>query len=146
MKKRRQRSRKSGFTLMEVLLVLVILVILGSMVGVWIRGAQKTAFADSAQSQIMLFKQALESYQLDLAAYPQTEDGLQALIQPPSSLPNPKRWRRRYLDALQVPLDPWGNQYDYKLVNADEYVITSFGPDMQQGTADDITSQPAVQQ
>ena len=146
MKTRRQPIRRSGFTLMEVLLVLVILVILGSMVGVWIRGAQKKAFADSAQAQIGLFKQALESYQLDIASYPQTEDGLQALIQPPSSLTNPARWTRRYLDAQQVPLDPWGNQYQYQLINPDEYVISSFGPDMQQGTQDDISSQPVVNQ
>ena len=130
---RYSRRRRGGFTLMEVLLVLVILVILGSMAGVFIRGAQKTANANAAQAQIDLFKNAIEMYQLQMLSYPPT---LEALREPTGDLVN---WGGPYLDK-PVPLDPWGNPYQYALMGPEEYRIWSWGPDGVDGSADDISN------
>ena len=135
-----RKKRKAGFTLIEVLLVLVILVVLASLVGFYVRGAQKRALIDAAKTQIGQLKQCIEGYQLDVRNYPSTSSGLNALITPPSDLPNPDRWKGPYLDAKQVPLDPWDMPYQYQLVDADNYQISSFGPDTAEGTEDDIRS------
>ena len=68
--RRLRRRRQAGFTLMEVLLVLAILVILGSMVGVFIIGMQKTAYEDAARTQIGMFENALDTYRLHVGSYP----------------------------------------------------------------------------
>ena len=75
-----RRARRKGFTLMEVLLVLVILVILGSMAGMFIRGAQKRAREDAARAQIGLFENAIEMYELHLQRYPSPSEGLEGLV------------------------------------------------------------------
>ena len=133
----RRRARRKGFTLMEVLLVLVILVILGSMAGIFIRGAQKKARADAARAQIGLFENAVKMFEMHVQSYPSSAQGLEALVQPTGDIPG---WSGPYLDK-QVPLDPWNNPYQYELVNLDNYRIWSFGPDGVDGTADDISSQ-----
>ena len=137
-----QRRRRRGFTLMEVLLVLVILVALGSMVGVFIRGAQKKAAIDTARAQIGSLAQAVEAYQLDLKNYPTTQQGLAALNEAPGDLPNPEKWGPGgpYVKK-KIPLDPWDKPYQYELIDPDTYRIWSLGPDGQDGTDDDIDSQ-----
>ncbi|MCA9249077.1 MAG: type II secretion system major pseudopilin GspG, partial [Planctomycetales bacterium] len=131
--------RRQAFTLMEVLLVLVILVVLGSMVGVFIRRAQKTADVNATKSQIGLFEQGLEMYQLEIKNYPTTQQGLVALRELPGDLANPDKWNGPYLKK-DVPRDAWDNEYQYELIDADTYRIWSFGPDGQDGTDDDIES------
>ena len=132
--------RRTGFTLMEVLLVLVILVILGSMAGIFIRGAQKKALVNAARTQIALFSDALEMYQMDMNSYPQTNQGLEVLRQSPSGTSNDQSgWQGPYLEK-DVPVDPWKNQYQYELVNPDQFRIWSWGIDGSDGTDDDISS------
>ncbi len=133
--KRKHRRRSSGFTLMEVLLVLVILVILGSMAGLFLRGAQKKALVNAARAQIGSLKAAVDMYEIDLRNYP--AEGLNALRQPPANLRNPDRWGGPYLDT-DVPLDPWDSPYRYELINPDNFKIWSLGPDGTDGTDDDI--------
>ena len=135
-----RRRRRSGFTLMEVLLVLAILVILGSMVGFFVAGMQKSSYEDAARVQIGVFEQVLDAYRLHVGSYPTTTQGLPALRLPPSDLQNPNKWRGPYLKK-DVPLDPWGNQYQYELIGAEEYRIWSWGADGMSGTADDIANQ-----
>ena len=134
-----RRRRRSGFTLMEVLLVLAILVILGSMVGVSIFSIQRGAYEDSARNQISLFEVGLDAYRLSVGTYPTTTQGLQALVAPPADLQNVNKWRGPYL-RKDVPLDPWGNQYQYELVNPEQFHIWSWGVDGMSGTADDISN------
>lgn len=136
-RQRKHRRRRIGFTLMEVLLVLVILVILGSMAGVFIRGAQKKARIDAAQSQIGAFENAIKMYELNVMNYPPPNAGLQALNEPPGDVPG---WAGPYLDK-EVPADPWGNPYQYELLNQDQYRVWSWGPDGIDGSADDISNQ-----
>lgn len=146
MRQRRTRNRsreRAAFTLMEVLLVLVILVVLGSFaVGVF-SNTQARALVRAAQSQIGLFKTPLNTYQLDVGMYPST---LEALYSVPSDLTNPTKWGGPYLET--IPLDPWGNPYQYQFPgnnNPNSYDVWSFGPDGQNGTADDIGNWLVVQ-
>ncbi|MCA9175554.1 MAG: type II secretion system major pseudopilin GspG [Planctomycetales bacterium] len=136
--RRRRRPRRAGFTLMEILLVLAILVILGGLVVYNFAGIQTNAYRDAAKNQIAVFKNALEMYRLHTGRYPTGQSGLNALVSAPSDLPNPKKWQGPYLQE-GIPLDPWDNQYMYELQGSG-YVIRSLGPDGVNGSTDDVTS------
>lgn len=133
------RIQRSGLTLIEVLLVLVILVILGSLVGLTVNRAQKQALRDAARAQIQAFDTPLELYHQNIRSYPTSSQGLQAMVIAPGDLKNPERWNGSYLKGNTVPLDPWDNEYQYELMDTENYRITSGGPDGQMGTDDDIT-------
>ncbi len=138
--KSHRRSRRVGFTLIEVLLVLVILVILGSLVGLAVNRAQKQALRDAAKAQIQSFDTPLEVYNQNIRSLPSTSQGLQALVAAPSDLKNPNRWDGSYLKGNKVPVDPWDSEFKYELLDAENYRITSAGPDGQFGSDDDITT------
>jgi general secretion pathway protein G len=139
MKNRRSRRRPGGFTLIEVLLVLVILVILGSLaVGGYMQTLRR-ARIDAAKAQIGLLKTPLETYCIHIGYYPMTAQGLSALWQRPADLSNPEKWDGPYMDPM--PLDPWGHPYQYMYpgrYNPDKFDVWSVGPDGIDGTADDI--------
>ncbi len=137
MKKVARRRTSQGFTLMEVLLVLVILVLLGGTASVFFINIQKNAYMDTARTQINSFKQALDLYRMDVGSYPTEQEGLQALLVPPASLSNPAKWRGPYIKDA-IPNDPWDNPYVYRLIDANTVQVLSFGPDKMEGTADDI--------
>ncbi len=137
-RKLRRRHRSGGFTLMEVLLVLAILVILGSSVGMFLLGAQKKAYTRAAASQMSTFEQILTMYRMDLGSYPSTDQGLQALRVDPGNATT-TRWDGPYA-AKDIPLDPWGNPYQYTLESADVFHIFSWGPDGQAGNDDDVSN------
>ena len=123
--------RKSGFTLIEVLLVLVILVVLASLAVVAYGPIQRRANINAAKSQIGLFATPLQTYQLTVGSFPTTAQGLSALRAPPADLPNPQKWDGPYLGS-DVPLDPWGNAYQYVSPgshNPDSYDVWTTGPD-----------------
>ncbi|GIW92303.1 MAG: type II secretion system protein GspG [Pirellulaceae bacterium] len=138
MKFGRRARRSRGFTLMEVLLVLVILVLLGGTASVFFINVQKNAYIDTARTQINSLKQALDLYRMDVGSYPTEQEGLEALRTPPASLSNPTRWRGPYMKD-PIPNDPWDNPYVYRILDADTVQIISFGPDRMEGTADDIS-------
>lgn len=139
---RRQRKPRAGFTLIEVLLVLAILVILGGMVGIYFSRIQGNAYSDAAKTQMGMFSQNLKIYRLDTGGYPTTEQGLNALVEQPSGL---TKWRGPYLEGA-IPVDPWGQPYQYKLEGGDQYLIWSFGPDRADGTEDDVKTGTGPQQ
>jgi general secretion pathway protein G len=129
-----------GFTLIEVLLVMAILVVLASFAAVNIISARRTAKIDAAKSQVGMFKTPLQMYELAIGAYPTTTQGLEALRTAPGDLPNPSKWYGPYLESA-VPMDPWDNPYQYVSPgshNTDGYDVWSFGPDGVDGTEDDI--------
>ncbi|MFZ5833317.1 MAG: type II secretion system major pseudopilin GspG [Planctomycetota bacterium] len=139
MKRSKTRCRR-GFTLIEVLLVLVILVVLASMSVPLYQTYQRQANKNAAKSQIGLFDTALETFSMNTNSYPTTEQGLEALITPPADLPDPNKWEGPYIKG-EIPVDPWGNPYQYAYPggrNPDSYDIWSLGPDMADGTEDDI--------
>jgi len=132
--------RRSGFTLIEVLLVLVILVVIGSLVGLQVTGARKRAMINAARTQIGMFKTPLANFQLDMGTYPTTAHGLQSLLTCPSDVANSTKYGGPYLTGNKVPLDPWDKPYQYASPgrrNAD-YDVWSLGPDGADGTDDDI--------
>lgn len=137
--------RRGGFTLMELLLVMAILVILLGLVAPRFMGTQQKANVNAAKSQIGLFKTPLETFALDMNTYPTTDQGLAALSDPPSDLENPDQWKGPYLDS-DVPPDPWGREYQYEYPpsrnNRDFPDIWSLGPDGEDGTEDDIGNWP----
>jgi len=140
----RECPRREGFTLIEMLLVLAILVILAGLVGPRILGSQKKADINTTRAQIGGLKMSLEHYALEMKTFPSTEDGLQALIKEPSDPDDADRWGGPYLDADQMPQDPWGHEYQYEYPPShserDFPDIWSFGPDGEDGTDDDIVN------
>ena len=138
----RPRRRRGAFTLIEVLLVLVILVILASLAVTAYGPIQRRARINAATSQIGLFKTALGNFQLLTSKYPTTQQGLEALITPPSGLAkkaDQKDWPM--IEAQRIPVDPWGNPYQYASPgshNPNTYDIWSWGPDLIDGTEDDV--------
>ncbi len=129
-RKRKKSNSKKGFTLLEVLLVLVILVVLGSMATIFVRRARKQAFYNTAKAQIDAFASPLEMYESDNLRFPNSAEGLEALRVPPGG-------GDPYLNK-NIPTDPWGNPYQYELLNQEQYRIWSWGADGLDNTADDV--------
>ncbi|MCH7923242.1 MAG: type II secretion system major pseudopilin GspG [Nitrospinae bacterium] len=115
-----------GFTLIEILVVVVIIAILAALVGPRLFGKVGEAKRKAASAQIELFRQALGTYRLDVGRYPTTAEGLEALMEQPSGLDT---WVGPYL-VKAVPKDPWGNAYIYRSPgeNGDMDII-SYGSD-----------------
>jgi general secretion pathway protein G len=139
-----QRPR-GGFTLVEMLVVLAILVLLISMVGPRILGSKQKADINGAKTQIGMLMSSLEHYVVDMREYPDTEIGLSALLEDPSQDEETKSsWDGPYLKKSQIPKDPWGHDYQYQFPGTHnkrkEPEIWSFGPDGQENTDDDIVS------
>jgi len=141
-----RRRNRGGFTLVELLIVLGILVLLVALVTPKILGTQKKADINMAKTQIGSFKGSLEQYAVDMKDFPTTEQGLQALAAAPAGTDgiSSSRWDGSYINSDVIPKDPWGNnyQYAYPPVNGTgEYPdIWSFGPDGQDATGDEIVS------
>jgi len=140
-----QPRRRRGFTLMEVLVVLAILVMLVGMVVPKILGTQKKADIQAAKTQIGMLKAALERYALDCKTYPTTDQGLQALIEKPADMDESVPWGpEAYINATELPRDPWGHDYHYEYPpthgSGDSPDIWSAGPDGEEDTEDDIVS------
>jgi general secretion pathway protein G len=135
----RRSRRRRGFTLMEILLVLAILVVLASMVGVGYVKIQQGALKSAAQTQVGLLEDAAKLYALHIGSPPNTLDDL--LVVPPD-LANPAKWSGPYLEKRELPLDPWNQPYQYEIIDPAEatFRIWSNGPDQQPGSSDDITT------
>jgi general secretion pathway protein G len=134
-----------GFTLIELLVVLIIIGILAGYVGPKIMGHPEEAKRTMAAVQITSLETALESYKLDNGFYPSTEQGLQALVEAPSTGRLPAKWRTGgYLTKRKVPQDPWGNDYIYLSPGSHgDFDIISYGGDGQaggEGDESDITN------
>jgi general secretion pathway protein G len=134
---RSRQRRKGGFTLMEVLLVMTILVILASFAVGTYSGVRARTNKAAAKAQVLLLKSAIATYEGTVNAFP---TNLQALRTCPQDLPDPTKWAGPYLDT-DIPLDPWDNPYQYAYPgqhNPDSFDVWSFGPDRVNGTPDDI--------
>jgi general secretion pathway protein G len=129
MQARAQHRPQGGFTLIEIMVVVVILGILASVIVPKIMDNPDKARIVKAKNDVQAIKGALDLYKLDNFNYPSTDQGLQALVQKPAGSPEARNWKQGgYLD--RVPKDPWGNEYQYLNpgVNA-EVDIFSYGAD-----------------
>jgi general secretion pathway protein G len=121
---------KQGFTLIELMVVIIILGLLAALVAPKMFGRIGEAKQKTAKAQIELFGTALDSFRLDTGRYPTTSEGLQALRAQPSGL---KYWKGTYLPK-EVPLDPWGNPYQYRSPGTHgDYDLYSLGADNAEG-------------
>ncbi|WP_254913711.1 type II secretion system major pseudopilin GspG [Sphingobium sp. Z007] len=128
-----RRSAEHGFTLVELMVVIVIIGLLATIVAINVIPATDTARVEKAKADIATIEQALEQYRLDNLTYPAGSDGLQALLNPPASLAQPQRYRRGgYIKKL--PDDPWGRAYVYTVPGRKgAFDISSLGADGQPG-------------
>lgn len=129
------RARSGGFTLVEIMVVVVIIGMLAALVGPRLIGQSDEARVTSARVQIENFSQALQLYQLQNGFFPTTNQGLIALVEQTTMPPIPKTFPKGgYLNSRSVPKDPWGNDYVYICPGRiGEYDIISYGRDGREG-------------
>ena len=127
-----------GLTLIELMVVIVILGILAGLIIPRIMGRPEEARRMKARVQMESIETALKLYKLDNGTYPSTEQGLQALIEPPTIGQLPRKWRTGgYLDKGNVPKDPWGYEYVYLSPGVhSDFDLMSYGPDGEPGGED----------
>ena len=127
------RSRQSGFTLIEIMVVVVILAVLGALVVPQILSKVDQARVTAAKTDIRTISGALDTYRLDNFKYPTTEQGLEALVHQPTDPSITNYAAGGYLN--KVPRDPWGNPYLYVSpgANGRDYDITTYGRDGKPG-------------
>ena len=127
----RFKKDSRGFTLIEIMVVIIILGILAVYIGPKIMGRPEEARRTKAKVDISALETALKLYKLDNGVYPSTEQGLQALVEKPESGAVPTKWRDGgYLDKNKVPRDPWGNDFVYLSPGVHgDFDIISYGSD-----------------
>ena len=139
-------KKDTGFTLIELLIVITIIAILSIVVVPRFMDIPQKAKVEAARQQIASFSMALDHYYLDNGNYPTTEQGLQALIEKPTTDPIPQNYNPKgYMDKKKIPNDPWGNPYVYSCPgqHGNDYEIFSYGADGKEGGSGfdaDITS------
>jgi len=128
-----KQSKQRGFTLIEIMVVMVILGLLVAIVAPNIMGRSDQAKVTIAETQLKNIQSALDLYRLDNSHYPSTQQGLEALVSKPSGSPEPNNWNPDgYLKS--VPEDPWGNQFQYVSPGTEgPYDLYSYGADGQEG-------------
>lgn len=129
------RAHQAGFTLLEMLIVLVIIGLLVGLVGPQLLGRVDQGRVTTAQAQIQMIKGALDTFRLDLGRYPTSEEGLRALEAPPDDPRAATAWKGPYLQGA-TPMDPWGAPYRYRRVNNNQIELYSLGADGAPGGED----------
>ena len=125
-----------GFTLIELMVVVVILGILAGLIIPKIMGKPEEAKRLKARMQVEQLEQALKLYYLDNGEYPTTEQGLNSLVEKPATEPVPKRWKEGgYLEKKKIPADPWDNPFVYISpgVHDKDFDLVSYGADKEEG-------------
>lgn len=134
-----------GFSLLEMVIVLgIIALILGAAIS-FSGGITGAARDQAAEAKMREFSAKLETYRMVAGTYPSQVQGLQALVEKPTSAPEPRRWKQQFKN---LPKDPWGQDYLYYYpgkTDSSGFEIISKGEDMEEGTDDDISSQKLAQ-
>lgn len=131
---RPQFRTAAGFTLLEMLVVLVIIGLIASLVGPRLFARVDSSKVQVADTQTRMMRGALETFRLEVGRLPTVEEGLEALRKAPGDERSKARWRGPYLDE-EVPMDPWGNPYVYSMPGRDgmPFALYSLGADGKQG-------------
>jgi general secretion pathway protein G len=123
--------RSSGFTLLELLVVMVIIGLLAGYVGPKLFGQIGKSEVKAARAQMNALQKALDQFRVDVGHYPSSEQGLAALVAKPADEP---RWAGPYMAKSTIPADPWGHDYEYRAPGEHgEYDLLSYGRDGQPG-------------
>ncbi len=133
-------KQEKGFTLIEVLIAIVIIAALTAVVAPELFSRVSKANQTAAANQIDIFKVALNNYRLDNGRYPSNQQGLNALVEEPTTPPLPRDWDGPYMDKKEIPLDPWENKYNYLIPgthNTHKYDLWSYGKDGIEGGSDE---------
>jgi general secretion pathway protein G len=131
----RQLNNRRGFTLIEIMVVIVILALLAALVGPKIMGRTDDAKIQTTKTQIRNIESALKLYKLDNGVYPSTEQGLNSMVAKPTVGVIPKNYKEGgYLESKQVPKDGWGNDFIYVSPGEHgDYDLSSYGADGVKG-------------
>ena len=134
-KVRQKKNTQAGFTLIELMVVIVILGLLAGVIIPRFMGETDKAKVATTKMQIASLESALKMYKLDNGSYPSTEQGLQALVESPTAGNLPKNWRKGgYLEKGKVPKDPWKNDYIYICPGSHgDFDLSSLGADGKPG-------------
>ena len=129
------QARKRGFSLIELMVVLVILGLLTGLVGPRLFGRVDASKVQTAETQIKMLRGALQTYRLDIGTYPSTAEGLEALMSPPAEIAD--YWHGPYLED-ELPLDPWREPYKYEqpAETLQGFALYSLGADSESGGED----------
>lgn len=128
-----RRRAEAGFTLVEVMVVVVIIGLLATVVMINVLPSQDRAMKEKARTDVAVLEQAVETYRLENLSFPTTEQGLQALVSPPPGLARADRYREGGY-VRRLPQDPWGNPYQYRYPGErGRFDVWSFGADGQKG-------------
>ncbi len=135
----RTKRRPAGFTLIEMLVVIVIIGVLAAIVAPRFFGKTDEAKVAAAKAQIEDFSMALNSYELDTGNFPTTQQGLKALVEKPSTPPVPSNWRGPYMSKNTIPKDPWNTPYFYTSPGKHnpDFDLLSYGKDGKAGGSGD---------
>ncbi len=130
----RSSRRRDGFTLVELMVVIVIIGLLATVVAINVLPSQDKAMLGKARADVATLETALEQYRLDNLVFPTTEQGLQALVAAPAGLARPERYRQGGY-VRRLPEDPWGHAYQYRRPSAhgQAFDVWSFGADGREG-------------
>lgn len=136
--KQNRRGRITGFSFLEIMMVVMIIGILVAVVGPKLVGKTKRAQIAAAKDQIKSFETALQMYEMEVGEFPTTEQGLDALVNKPSSV-SKDAWSQA---IKEIPDDPWKQPYIYRRPgeHGGEYDLVSKGPDTKEGTEDDVNN------
>lgn len=142
MKKRKKKSG-GGFTMVELMAMLIIIGLLAAMVVTKVAGKIDQARITTTKANVKLLHQAVNQFKMDTARFPTEDEGLMALIEEPSDV---DRWELGgYLETTDLPTDAWGNDFVFELdpESGKPFVIISYGPDGEEGGEDDLYSTDA---
>ncbi|HYH05163.1 MAG TPA: type II secretion system major pseudopilin GspG [Bacillota bacterium] len=131
-----KRTNEAGFTLLEILGVLTLLAAIITLVAPNVIKQTQKGQIKAAEAQVNSLKTVLNSYYMDNSAYPNTEQGLKALFEKPTTPPIPENWNGPYLEDKKIPKDPWGRELKYVCPgkhNPDKYDVYTLGSDNTEG-------------
>ena len=130
-----RNAARAGFSLVEIMVVVVIIGLLASIVGVAVFNEMDKGKQNAARAQMRSLQTALDLYRLDCGSYPTTDQGLEVLVSATAGKTCRRYKESGYLQERKVPADPWDNKYQYVRPgpNGEPYIITSFGADGQSG-------------
>jgi general secretion pathway protein G len=136
------RPREAGFSLIEMLVVLALIGLITALIGPQVVGYLGDAKEDAAKAEISNIETSLDLFKLDVGRYPNEREGLAALVERPAGLPH---WHGPYLKHAQLPADPWGHAYVFRIPGKHEaYDLYTLGPDAKDAEPADGASHQAA--